>query len=90
MPGSTPTLHVAGKVTCPTGGHTARLVPAMPQGINPSIYLLDLVVTPPAPDQIVTQAIADVDVHYVEQTNTSYDSVEIQPESLMVNVEVVV
>lgn len=46
-PESAPTLHVAREVTVPTSGYTANLEPAVPQGINPSIYLLNLVIHPP-------------------------------------------
>ena len=87
MPGSPPTLHVTGKVTCPTGGYTAKLVPADSLSINSSIHTLEVEVTPPAAGQIVTEAITDVEVHYTEITDKPYESVEIRPGEHMVAVE---
>ena len=89
MPGSPATLHVTGKVTCPTGGYTAKLVPATSPSINPTIHILEVVVTPPARGQIVTEAFIDVDVHYTEVTDTSYQSIQIRPGDHMVAVETV-
>ena len=39
MPGSPPTLHVTGKVICPTTGFSAILVPHYPPSLNQDIYL---------------------------------------------------
>lgn len=89
MPGSAPTLHVAGEVTVPTTGYTAKLEPAVPQGINPSIYLLKLVVLPPEQSEIVLQVITDLPVKYSEDTSNSYTSVQILPENISVDVEIV-
>lgn len=88
MPGSPPTLHVTGKVNCPTSGYKASLVPHTPQGINPAIYLLDLVVVPPGPDEVVTEAFTDIDVHYHEDTRKHYDQVTILPEDITVDVKI--
>lgn len=89
MPGKEPTLHVKGEVTCPTSGYSAHLVRHTPPGFNPEIYLLDLVVCPPAPDVIVTEVLTDVPVHYEEQTRTRYRQVSILPEGVNVDVQIV-
>lgn len=57
QPGGPHTFHVRGKVEVNTGGWTATLTPTIPQGFNPLIKMLDLVLTPPggeAPDVIST------------------------------------
>lgn len=46
MPPGPASLHVTGSVTLPTPGYDVALRVAMPQGINPSQLILDLVVTP--------------------------------------------
>lgn len=86
VPGSGPTLHVTGEVTVPTGGYTAKLSPQIPQGINPQIYLLNLIVTPPSPDQVVTQAFTTIKVKYEEKTKTNYTKVTILPDDITVDV----
>ncbi|HWU89312.1 MAG TPA: hypothetical protein VN253_18745 [Kofleriaceae bacterium] len=45
-PPGPPSFHVTGLVYAPTPGYDARLVPAVPQGINPVELILDLQVTP--------------------------------------------
>jgi len=87
MPPGPHSLHVIGTVTCPTPGFTARLVPHKPQGINPAIYLFDLVVTPPTGP--VTEVITDVHVHYSEITNVAYTDVTILPGNTTVPVRMV-
>lgn len=89
MPGDSPTLHVKGEVICPTSGFTARLVPHSPQGINPEIYLLDLVVNPPEPGTVVLQVETNVPVHFQEVTDQKYSDVTILPEGITVPVELV-
>jgi hypothetical protein len=84
MPGSPKTLYVTGKCTFPTPGFTVELKPAVPQGINPKIYLLEKTVTPPSgpePDVVTT-----IDVRYEEQTDTEYDQVTILPDGVTVDV----
>lgn len=88
MPGSPPTLHVKGVVTCPTTGYKAVLKPSVPQGFNPAIYLLDLVITKPGPNEIVHQTVTDLTVHYREDTSNSYSQVTIQPEGVTVDVSI--
>ena len=57
MPPSRDTLHVKGKVEFPTSGYKAELVEAEPQGVNPSILILDVRTTPPTGpvNQVITQ-----------------------------------
>lgn len=89
MPGSPPTLRVTGKVTVPTTGFTATLTPAEPQGINPSIYLFNLTVYPPETDEVIRPTVTDLPVEYIEDTGKSYQQVQIRPEDILVDVEVV-
>jgi hypothetical protein len=48
MPMSAPRLYVSGDIVTPTGGWTASLSRAVPQGINPDILILQVDATPPA------------------------------------------
>ncbi len=89
MPGSEPALHVTGEVTCPTSGYTARLSPSSPQGINPATYLMDLIVTPPAPGTLVLEVVTDVPLHYQELTSERYTDVTILPENTTISVKLV-
>lgn len=82
MPGSDPTLHVKGEITVPTTGYAANLVPHKPQGINPAIYIFDLIVTPPDPSQIVHQTVTTLPVSYQENTSQKYSHVTILPENI--------
>lgn len=47
MPGSPPRLIVSGKVEVTSGGFKWSLTKATPQGFNPDVIILDLVITPP-------------------------------------------
>jgi hypothetical protein len=89
MPGSKPKLHVTGDLTVPTGGYSAKLSPHTPQGINPQIYLLDLTINPPAPDQVVPQVVTTIKVQYEEKTQTNYTQVTILPTNITVDVKTV-
>lgn len=89
MPGSQPTFHVKGEVTCPTSGYTARLASLTPQGINPAIYLLELRVTPPAPSTPVLEVETDVPIYYQEVTDQRYTDVTILPENITFPVQIV-
>jgi hypothetical protein len=87
MPSSKPTLHITGTVVFPTTGYNARLRPAISQGINPAIYLMDLVVTPPAEGTVVHQTVTDVDISpYREDTSNRYTHVTVLPEGVQIEV----
>jgi len=88
MPGSPATLRVTGECEFPTDGYSVELRPANPQGINPTIYILDRIETPPsgpAPDVITVEK-----VHYQEHTEKKYLKVQINPEGDTVEVQEVV
>jgi len=85
MPGKRATLHVVGRCVFPTGGYAVSLELAEPQGINPRIYLLDLIVVPPTGP--VTQVVTEVPVHYREVTDAVYSHVQILPENAVVPVQ---
>ncbi len=90
MPGSPHTLHVIGTITVPTTGYHARLTAHIPPGINPTIYLLDLIVTPPAAGTVVEQTITKLEVEpYEEETETRYLQVTILPIGETVHVKTV-
>jgi hypothetical protein len=67
MPGADKTVHVTGQVRVNSGGWKAQLVKRVPQGINPDILLLDLVIAPPTGP--VTQPVLDLPVHFQEKTS---------------------
>lgn len=84
MPGKPKKLYVSGQCTFPTPGFKVELEPAVPQGINPKIYLLNKIVHPPkgpVPDVETT-----VEVRYEEKTDTEYDQVTILPDGVTVDV----
>ena len=81
------TLHVAGVCTLQIG-YTAKLVPRVPPGINPQIYIFDLVITAPKPPKKSTIAHL-VDVHYAEKTDTKYASADIEPDHVSVSVKII-
>ncbi|MCG6205928.1 hypothetical protein LPW26_14850 [Rhodopseudomonas sp. HC1] len=58
MPGAPHKLIVVGKAEVPTGGWTGELVYRNPQGINPDILLLDVLLT--APTEGASDAISEV------------------------------
>lgn len=62
MPPGPPSFHVTGVVHLPTPGYDARLVPASPQGRNPTELILDLQVKP-LPG-VWPQVITSVSVRY--------------------------
>ena len=84
-PGSRPSLHVVGRCVFPAGGYKVELRPVVPQGINPEIYILAKVVTPPS--GAATQQITEVAVHYREETAARYTNVQIAPDNVMVPVQ---
>ena len=74
MPPGPPSFHVIGTVDLPSPGYDARLVPASPQGINPTDLILDLLVTPRP--GIWPQVITPVSVRYDQSpTHVQYQSV---------------
>jgi hypothetical protein len=84
MPGKKPTLHVSGTCTFPTSGYVVKLVPRSPQGVNPSIYILDKVVQ--NPEGPILELETDVSVHFRRQTASKYSRVHIQPDDVVVDV----
>jgi hypothetical protein len=89
MPGGPKSLHITGEVTCPTTGYTAVLTPTVPPNLNPKIYAMDLIVSPPSPGTIVHQTVSDVPVRYSEDTDKNIVSITIHPEEISVDVDIV-
>ena len=85
MPGKRATLHVTGICVFPTGGYKARLQPTVPQGVVPSIYLLDLIIE--APTGPAPEVITEVPVHYREATDAVYTDVLILPDNTLIPVQ---
>lgn len=78
-------LYVTGKCTFPTTGYKVELKPRVPQGINPTIYILDKAVhkpSGPAGDVVTT-----VEVRYEETTNKHYTEIHILPDDVHVKVK---
>jgi hypothetical protein len=57
-------LIVHGKIEVNSGGWSARLTKAAPQGINPAIIILNLALTPPTGN--VTQAFTMIEARFEE------------------------
>ena len=85
QPGHPATLHVTGKCTFNTAGYKVELRPAVPQGINPKIYILDRIVHKPTGP--VPQVVSEVQVHYTEKTARTYTDVTIRPDGVTVPVK---
>lgn len=64
-----------------------ELKPAVPQGINPSIYLLKKVVTPPRGP--VNDVVTEVPVHFGKKMSRTVSHVQILPDGVVVPVETV-
>jgi len=79
------TLHVKGDCTFPTTGYTVKLKPAMPQGFNPSIYILELIIHIPVDKS--AKHVVNTSVMYDEQTDRSYTDVQITPDNVTVPVK---
>jgi hypothetical protein len=79
------TLHVAGECTFPTTGYSVELKPHTPQGINPSIYLMDRIVQEPSGN--VGQKVTVVKVHYREVTNAKYSEIHIVTDDVHIPVK---
>lgn len=87
MPPGPPKLIVIGKLEVPTGGYSAKLTRAVPQGINPAILLLDVQVTKPTGN--VIQVISRIDVRFEESPPlVKYSSVTVRLGSDTVTVDV--
>lgn len=87
-PAATPTIHVAGKLRFPTGGFSVALEARERPEHRENTLVLELVIDAPGPDDIVTQAIEEKDVHYEAETNVDYEDVIIIRRD-KVNVEIV-
>jgi hypothetical protein len=75
MPPGPARLTVTGKCTFPTPGYGAKLAKKIPQGINPSILLLEKIVTPPTSPQL--DVVTTISVTYEEVTDYRYKQVQI-------------
>ncbi len=71
---SPPTLRIAGKCCFLTAGWTAKLQRHEPQGFNPTILMLDLVV---ANGSMSAQVLTEVDVTWAEETDFHYEQVDV-------------
>lgn len=76
-PDATPAIHVTGKLKFPTGGYSVALERSRDQTNGETTLVLELVVDAPGPDDIVTQALEDKDLHYEEETNVDYEKVTV-------------
>jgi len=80
-----PTLHVTGECEFPRLGYQVELKRATPQGTNPTILILERVVTPPVEGS--GSAFETVKVEYSEQTDIEYTQVTIVPDNVTVDVQ---
>lgn len=84
MPGVEPTIQVVGTEVFPTTVYSVELRPAVPQGCNPSIYILEKIVHPPEGE--VAQVETEVQIHYRDATFGEYTSVTIFPDDITVEI----
>ena len=82
-------LRVEGTCEYGTGGYTVELVRHAPQGSNPRDLLLDLIVTPPPPGAMVSQAFTSYPVVYEEETTSTFETVTILPDGPSIEVQVI-
>ncbi|HUP60868.1 MAG TPA: hypothetical protein VNA69_10660 [Thermoanaerobaculia bacterium] len=87
MPPGTPTLTVTGVCYTPTPGYRIKLVPAIPQGINPLILILKKVVA--KLPGVWPQKVTKHDVRYTKKTKTKYTNVTILPDGKTIKVQIV-
>ena len=80
-----PRLIVTARCLLPTPAHRVELRPSNPQGINPRILLLDLVVH--APKFPAPQILTPFLLRYEQPADTHYDSVTIMPDGPTIKVE---
>ena len=77
-------LKVNGQLTFPTTGYTATLTKKVPQGINPTILLLELSVL--NPKGITAKHVVTQPVSYEEHTTVHYQEVAILPDGIKIKV----
>ncbi len=82
-------LSVEGECTLGSTGYTVELVRHEPQGTNPRDLLLDLIVTPPSPDEIVAPVLTNYPVRYEEETRVYFQTVTILPDGPSVPVRII-
>jgi hypothetical protein len=85
MPMAMPTINVVGTCTFPTPGYKAKLVKAVPQGFNPAILLLRLMITKSSGP--IIQPTKKVEVRYTAKTGALFTHVTILPDGVTVKVQ---
>lgn len=85
MPPAPAHLRVRGDCTFPTPGYTVTLKKKEPQGINPSILILEKAVTSPSGPE--PEVITTIPVAYEEVTNQHYTEVQIVPDGATIAVQ---
>ena len=83
-PGGEPTLHVIGECHFEDSGYSVELKPQEPQGINPTIYILQKVVHKPSH---VSHHQQNIPVRYQEKTRAKYVEVHILPDDVHIPVK---
>ena len=88
MPPGPATLRVTGRCTFPAHGYKVKLKKAVPQGINPTILLLEKIVTRPTKPGIQTPEV--VQVRYQQRVRPGqYTRVTILPDGKTIKVQIV-
>jgi hypothetical protein len=85
QPTDKPSLHVKGVCTFPTTGYSVQLRPAESPGINPNIYVIEVIVHIPV-DRTARHPVT-VDATYDEQTDKKYSEVQLIPDNVTVKVK---
>jgi hypothetical protein len=87
MPPRPARLKVRGECTFPTPGFKVTLKKAVPQGINPTILILEKIVVKPT--GIEPQIVTTIPVEYEETTDQPTKEVVIMPDDTKITVQVV-
>lgn len=84
MPGSKPILYVTGKCVFPTPGYSVKLEPVEISIDPPEVLELNRIVE--APTDLAIQVLTEVEVRYSQDTDASYQQVNILPENVTIPV----
>ena len=85
MPGARRSVMVTGTCRFRTGGYSLTLRRSEPQGINPRVLELDLIVHEPQGG--VPEVISDERATFFEYTDTEYEQAHIRPDGPVLDVK---
>lgn len=83
-PGAIPTLHVEGQCAFRVVGYSVELKPHLPQGADPNVFLLDLIVHAPAGAAV--PGVGSASIAYATSVAARYQTVLLLPDRIAVPV----